>query len=98
MCLTTGYMRWPVFVNNLRQSLKCGRMAAGLPVYTMYGSDLDLVLIHPLEPDTRLCHQMAQLKAALSDSIIPISVDVVNWASLSTTFKVNINPHRIKLF
>jgi len=61
-------------------------------------SDLDVVLIHPTHPDTKTCETLAALKEALSQSDIPITVDVMDWARLSPEFHQQINRQRVKLF
>jgi uncharacterized protein len=62
------------------------------------GSDLDLVFIHPGDPDNRRCETLAQFKEALQDSHIPICVDVLDWASMPVEFRKQINSHRVKVF
>jgi predicted nucleotidyltransferase len=61
------------------------------------GSDLDLVLIHPLEPDTTYFKNMAKLCNALSESNLPICGDVLDWASIPLPFQHQIHLHKIKL-
>ena len=45
------------------------------------GSDLDLVFLDPVDPD-RPQPGLASLAAAFSESDLPISVDVLDWAHL----------------
>jgi len=59
-------------------------------------SDLDLVLIHPTQPATR-CQHWFELREALVESNIPISVDVMDWASVPPEFYEQINQHKVKL-
>jgi len=63
--------------------------------YSHSASDLDLVLRNPSDlstPQTRL----AQLKDALSESDLPILVDVVDWARIPESFRCEIEKeHRV---
>jgi uncharacterized protein len=61
------------------------------------GSDLDIVLIYPKSPDEHRCLNLGPIREALDDSSIPIEVDVLDWASLPTTFKQTIDTHKICL-
>jgi predicted nucleotidyltransferase len=61
-------------------------------------SDLDLVLIHPKDPERQHCDQWAALRSALMESNVPISVDVMDWASLPPAFKATIERQKVKLF
>ncbi|MFM7469661.1 MAG: nucleotidyltransferase family protein [Vampirovibrionales bacterium] len=60
-------------------------------------SDLDLVLIHPKRSDIP-CATLAELKQALQESHLPISVDIMDWTRLPTEFHQQINAHRVLLF
>jgi len=60
-------------------------------------SDLDLVLINNQIPDAS-CKNLDEIKEALSESHIPISVDVMDWARIPEEFHRQINKHKIKLF
>lgn len=62
------------------------------------GSDLDLVLIHPHHPETKRCETWFELREALSESNIPICVDVMDWASVPKEFHSQINKQKILLF
>ena len=57
-------------------------------------SDLDLVVMteQPLSLD-----RLANLKHAFSESNLPIQIDVVDWASLSESFRKIIEPQRVLL-
>jgi len=59
------------------------------------GSDLDLVLIHP-DP-TIHCRRTPDIKSELSESNIPIVVDVLDWASLPNEFKKQIETDKVRL-
>ena len=61
-------------------------------------SDLDLVLIHPIHPDTARCKHMAEIRESLTESFIPISVDVVDWARVPEDFHQQINTNKVLLF
>ena len=61
-------------------------------------SDLDLVLIHPTDPDTTRCTNLGQLREALDESNLPIRVDVMDWASLPQAFHAQINKQKVCLF
>lgn len=61
-------------------------------------SDLDLVLIHPTCPESKACDNLFALREALQESNIPISVDVMDWASVPPEFHLQINRCKVKLF
>lgn len=52
-------------------------------------SDLDLVVINPLMPETPLKH-LSKLKQAIQESKIPILVDIVDWATLPESHRLEI--------
>jgi uncharacterized protein len=58
-------------------------------------SDLDVVLIHP---DNLPCTQLPNLREALSNSAIPISVDVLDGATMPEAFWAQVNAQRRLLF
>lgn len=60
------------------------------------GSDLDIVLRNPIDPSLRF-PAMGALREVLSDSNIPIIVDVHDWASLPAAFQAEIENHHVKL-
>ena len=62
------------------------------------GSDLDLVLIHPKQPDTIPCKYWLDIKTAITESNIPIMVDILDWSRLPKTFQDEIAQHKVKLF
>lgn len=53
------------------------------------GSDLDLVIINPVNPELPQTN-LAELSGAFSDSNIPISIDVLDWALIPESFKEEI--------
>lgn len=57
------------------------------------GSDLDLVVMPPSHELTTA--QLSILKAAFSDSDLPILVDITNWESIPTHFKSEIEKKHI---
>jgi uncharacterized protein len=61
-------------------------------------SDLDLVLIHPTAPDTTRCDHWFEIREALSESNIPICVDVMDWARVSPEFHQQMDKLKVKLF
>jgi predicted nucleotidyltransferase len=61
------------------------------------GSDLDLVLIHPTTPDKR-CDTLPNIREALEASLVPICVDVMDWASVPPEFHRQMNQQRLLLF
>lgn len=52
-------------------------------------SDLDLVVRNPADLNTPQ-QDLSQLKEALSDSRLPILVDVLDWALIPETFRAEI--------
>lgn len=60
------------------------------------GSDLDLVVINANNP-AQVCASLPQLRHALSESNIPISVDVVDWARIPESFQKEITRMHIVL-
>lgn len=50
------------------------------------GSDLDLVIINPKQPDLAQT-QLIELRAALRESNLPIIVDIVDWARIPKSFQ-----------
>jgi predicted nucleotidyltransferase len=61
-------------------------------------SDLDLVLVHPIMPDETKCDTLFELREALTQSNVPISVDVMDWARLPQEFRQQITACAVKLF
>jgi predicted nucleotidyltransferase len=61
------------------------------------GSDLDVVLIHPSTPKRR-CTTLANIREALEASLIPICVDVMDWASVPPEFYGQMNQQRVLVF
>ena len=60
------------------------------------GSDLDLVLRNPQDlssPSTRL----SELRAALTESNLPILVDVLDWALLPESFRLEVEREHVVL-
>jgi predicted nucleotidyltransferase len=49
------------------------------------GSDLDLVVKSPVTVD-----ELSRVRAAFSDSHIPISVDILDWENIPAAFKIEI--------
>ena len=60
------------------------------------GSDLDLVLRDAAAPD-QPCGKMGPLREAISDSNIPILVDVHDWATLPPSFRTEIERAHVVL-
>ena len=60
------------------------------------GSDLDLVLRDPANPLRRTAGLHA-LRDALSDSSLPILVDVHDWADLPAAFRLEIERYHLEL-
>jgi predicted nucleotidyltransferase len=58
------------------------------------GSDLDLVLRNPMRL-TELQKQLAALREALSESNIPILVDVLDWARIPDEFRREIERQHV---
>lgn len=54
------------------------------------GSDLDLVIRHPEQPELG-CSSLSDITAALRESSIPISVDLHDWAQLPQELREEIN-------
>jgi uncharacterized protein len=54
------------------------------------GSDLDLILRHPHDLK-QACEGLADLRAALQESRLPILVDVHDWAHLPAAFHAQIS-------
>ena len=61
------------------------------------GSDLDIVLRDAAAPD-QFCGKMGALRDAISDSNIPILVDVHDWAALPASFRAEIERNHVKLY
>jgi predicted nucleotidyltransferase len=61
-------------------------------------SDLDLVLIHPETPESSYCENLIELKEALQESNLPISVDVMDWARIPAEFHAQINRNKRQIF
>lgn len=59
-------------------------------------SDLDLVIRHPRNSSSP-CPQLGQIRTALSDSNIPIFVDVHDWAQLPQSFRQEIERQHVVL-
>ena len=53
------------------------------------GSDLDLVVINPDNPDSPQVSLLG-LRAAIEDSRIPILIDVIDWANIPESFQAEI--------
>lgn len=53
------------------------------------GSDLDLILIHPLHSNIPY-ENMAALRAAFAESNLPILIDILDWARIPKTFQEEI--------
>lgn len=53
------------------------------------GSDLDLVIIDLKNEKTQL-ENLIELRKAFSESNIPISVDILDWATIPESFRVEI--------
>lgn len=60
------------------------------------GSDLDLVLRNPVDPAAG-CPQTEALREALQDSLLPILVDLHDWAQLPADFRHNIQREHVEL-
>ncbi len=60
------------------------------------GSDLDIALRDPADPNKPV-EKMAALRDALSDSNIPIIVDVHDWARLPASFQTEIEKAHVRL-
>jgi len=58
------------------------------------GSDLDLVLRHPEHPGTPQSH-LHRLRAALSESDLPIVVEVLDWARIPDAFRREIERQHV---
>lgn len=61
------------------------------------GSDIDLLLRHPAEPERR-CHHLTQILAAIHDSLLPIAYNVKDWATLGNEFRQRVEPDAVRLF
>lgn len=53
------------------------------------GSDLDLVIRNPVELN-QPCTQLATFRSALTESRIPILIDVVDWSRIPESFREEI--------
>lgn len=60
------------------------------------GSDLDLVVYYPNNPDTPF-HQLDALRQALHDSDIPFLIDIFDWSTLPKEFKTEIIKTKVVL-
>jgi predicted nucleotidyltransferase len=58
------------------------------------GSDLDLVVCNPANPDQPQ-QRLSELRAALSESDLPILVDVSDWARLPESFRQEIERQHV---
>lgn len=58
------------------------------------GSDLDLVLLNPDQPEKPSTH-ILELKRAFQNSQLPILIDILDWASLPENFHVEIKKHHV---
>lgn len=61
------------------------------------GSDLDLVLRNPADLAQRQRH-LAELKSALSESTLPILVDVLDWAQIPESFHREIKKNYVPVW
>ncbi len=61
-------------------------------------SDLDLAVRHPADLSARQGVALAALRAAFSDSNLPLIVDLHDWASLPKAFQDNIAASHIVLY
>ena len=59
-------------------------------------SDLDLVVDHQGTPLTLF--EESVLKEAFDNSLLPFKVDIVDWSSISDSFKQLIQGQRIRIF
>ena len=60
------------------------------------GSDLDLVLLNPVNADSSV-NNIPTLRSALQDSSLPFLVDVHDWALLPDGFRQNIQKRFVQL-
>lgn len=68
-------------INTLESSLVNGQGHAG--------SDLDLVIINPQNPNEPQS-KIADLRQALHDSNLPMTVDLHDWARIPKSFQIEI--------
>jgi uncharacterized protein len=61
-------------------------------------SDVDLVVIHRETKKASMCSAIAPFQAALQESALPISVDVLDWATLTAEMQHEISQHKVRLF
>jgi predicted nucleotidyltransferase len=59
-------------------------------------SDLDLVLINPVDP-SQATNRAERLRQAFVDSLLPFSVDVSEWAWIPEAFRREIERDRVRL-
>jgi predicted nucleotidyltransferase len=60
-------------------------------------SDLDLVVRHPSDLNSRQSAALWRLKGAISESNLPLLVDLFDWAGLPPAFRENIAGQHIVL-
>ncbi len=60
-------------------------------------SDLDLV-IQNTQNESKPAEHLYELKEALSDSDLPILVDILDWARLPDSFKAEINANHVQIW
>ena len=61
------------------------------------GSDVDLLLRHPTEPETPFPRYF-ELLEAIQDSVLPIAYDVTDWARLEPRYRKWIDSYAVKIF
>ena len=62
------------------------------------GSDLDLMVKHPIKPDNMTCENLTDFREALRDSNLPVMVDVMDYARIPNEFKTEFERDSIRLF
>lgn len=60
-------------------------------------SDLDLVLLNPADP-SQVQMALGRLRQALSESDLPILVDVLDWARIPESFRAEIRHAHVVLY
>lgn len=61
-------------------------------------SDLDLVVRHPADLTAQQGFALSELRDALSESNLPLLVDLHDWATLPPAFWANINEQHVVLY
>lgn len=61
------------------------------------GSDLDLLLRHPTEPETPFPRYF-ELVEAIHDSVLPVAFDVTDWARLDPRYRRWIEAYAVKIY